>query len=110
MFVSPSKVPLIVSQFIETEVIPKGTIAQKAMSYAIIFSLNERWNSLLKDESVISLMKMAGIMNEENLLDLDYLHSMGTFVINKVNNLPLFGYVLDETDIEKIYSIAKSMA
>jgi len=110
MFISPSKVPLIVSQYIETEVIPKGTIAQKAMSYAIIFAFNEKWNSFMKNEKIVSSAKLAGAMNEDGLIDIDYLHKMSNFVISKVNNLPLFGYVLDETDIEKIFNISKGMA
>lgn len=110
MFVSPSKVPLIVSQYIESEVIPKGSVAQKAMAYAVIFAFNERWNSFLANSTVLNGMKMAGAMSKDGLIDLDYLYNMGTFVINKVNNLPLLGYVLDENDIEKLYTIGKGMA
>ncbi|MGN1038054.1 MAG: hypothetical protein ACI4P0_01500 [Mailhella sp.] len=53
-------------------------------------------------------MKMAGVLDDAGMIDIDLAHNMATFAMDKAGTVNIAGYLADSSDIEQIYNIAKS--
>lgn len=108
MKMNHTDIPAIFAQFLDSNVTPKAGDLQKGVAYGIAFVLNFRLNYFM--EKYGPYLKMAGILGDDGMLDLDVAHNMARFILEKTGRLNLLGYFVDSSDVEQIYQIAKSYA
>lgn len=109
ILIAQNKVPLIVSQYIETCVVPKASGLLAAAAWGSIFLSNRLINNFFKVEKNKEFLKMTEIMNTDENIDIDNAYETLKFIIDKSKKIEVFGWVIDDKDIEKIYEIAKEM-
>ena len=108
MKINHTDIPAIFAQFLDSNVAPKAGDLQKGIAYGIAFVLNFRLNFFM--ETYGPYLKMAGILGDDGMLDMDVAHNMAKFILEKTGRLNLLGYFVDSSDVETIYQIAKGYA
>lgn len=105
---SPRDVPAIVTAFIEREVAPHGTGLQKAMAFGAAFLLQRRAPELIAANE--ARLKALGLMTDDGMLDLDMIHEMLAFSLQKAGKVEVAGVILGEDDVHKMYDLASQLA
>lgn len=100
-----SNLSIIFAEYIDNVIAPQASTWQKLGAYFLSYTINNRMNVILENYSPI--MKMAGIMNDNGEIDLNYTYDMMKDVSNKAGKVNILGYNMDSSDIEAIYRIAK---
>lgn len=106
MFVSANQIQIGITNFIEQEVAAKAVGFQKFATYFILPKINGivanyinnlKGNEFLKD-----------LFSESGNVDIDALYNMCKKAIQKSGSFEIFGVILGETDIDKIYSYIRN--
>lgn len=111
MKMSPGDVPALLGAYVDQEVAPKASGLQKFGAYAGVFVVQNRAAHLLQDPKIKKLLASSGALDEAGLLDVDYLHNMAKFAMNKAGGtVTVAGLILDGNDVESLYKLAQSFA
>ncbi len=105
MKIATTDIPAILGQFIDAQIAPQASGMQKFGSYAMLFVVNNKLQEIVAQYTPI--MRMTGIMSEDGMIDLEYLHNMMADAIGHAGKVNVLGYLVDASDIESIYSIAQ---
>lgn len=106
MKINHTDIPAIFSQFLDAAVAPQATGMQKFGAYAAAFIVQSRMPQIMAQYGLV--MKMAGVLDDAGMIDIDLAHNMATFAMEKAGTVNIAGYLADSSDIEQIYNIAKS--
>lgn len=110
MKMSPTDIPALIGAFVDQEVAPKASGLQKFMAYAGVFVAQARTGQMLQDPKVREMLAQSGAMDESGMLDVEYLHNMAKFAMEKTGTVMIGGLVLDAGDVEKVYALSKTFA
>ncbi len=106
MKINHTDIPAIFSQFLDAAVAPQATGMQKFGAYAAAFIVQSRMPQIMAQYGPV--MKMAGVLGEDGMIDIDLAYNMAKFAMDKAGTVNIAGYLADSSDIEQIYNIAKS--
>lgn len=106
MKISSTDIPAIFAQFLDVAVAPKASGWQKWGAYAAAFVMQNRLPQIMEQYGPI--MQMAGVLGEDGMIDLDLAHNLAAYATEKSGKVNVAGYLVDSSDIEQIYQIAKS--
>lgn len=107
MLVSVNSISSIVKDFIQTAVIPKapGPLMQFGLGFMTPYIPMTVDQQLTK---YLPTLKMIGLVNENGHIDLEKAKMSAINALDQVSGkLNVFGYMIDRTDIESLYSIAQ---
>ena len=105
MKVSTQDIPAIMGQFIDAQIAPQATGMQKFGTYAMLYVVNNKLQQIVTQYTPI--MKMTGIMTDDGMIDLEYLHGMTSDAMAHAGKVNVLGYLMDASDIESLYAIAQ---
>lgn len=108
MKISHTDIPAIFMQFLDAAIAPKANGMQKFCAYAAAFIVQSRMPQIV--ERYAPVMRMAGIMSDDGMIDLDLAHNLAAFAIDKAGKVNVCGYMMDSADVEQIHQIAKGYA
>ena len=107
MKIATQDIPAIMAQFIDSQVAPQASGLQKFGSYAMLFVVQNKMPEIITRYTPI--MQMTGIMSEDGMIDLEYLHNMASEAMNHAGKVNLLGYLMDASDVESLYAIAQRL-
>ena len=108
MKINHTDIPAIFAQFLDVSIAPKATGWQKFGAYAAAFVVQTRMPNIMEQYGPV--MKMAGVLDEEGMIDIGLAHNLAAYAIERSGKVDVAGYLVDSSDIEQIYQIAKSYA
>lgn len=108
MRIAHTDIPAIFAQFLDMTVAPKATGWQKFGAYAAAFVVQSRLPQIMEQYGPV--MKMAGVLDEQGMIDLDLAHNLAAYAMDKSGKVDVAGYLADSSDVETLYQIAKSHA
>lgn len=108
MKINHTDIPAIFAQFLDVAVAPKASGWQKWGAYAAAFVVQNRLPQIMEQYGPI--MQMAGVLGEDGMIDLDLAHNLAAYATEKSGKVNVAGYLVDSSDVEQIYQIAKSYA
>lgn len=102
MFVNTERIQIGVTNYIEQEVASKAVGFQKFATYFVLPKVNkviEHYMVQLRDNPI-----MKDMFNENGDVDIDELYNMSKQAVRKSGQFAVYGVLLNESDIDKIYS------
>ena len=105
MKISTQDIPLIMTEYVDSQVAPKANGMQRFGVYSMLYAVNNKMPEILQRYAPI--MKMTGIMDDAGVIDVEYLHNMAADAMSHAGNVNLLGFVMDGTDVESLYAIAQ---
>ena len=109
MQVSVSDIPVILGKYVDAEIAPKADSVRRFGIYGFLFVIQNKVNQFLEPYS--PALSAAGVLVENGtMIDLDVGYEMAKFAMEKTGKVELFGYLMDMSDIESLYAIAKGFA
>lgn len=103
-------VPAVIGAFVDEELAPQAHGLQKAMLYGGLFVVQRQAGNVLASPDVQNRLKMAGVMDEAGLIDIDYAYDMARFALEKTGKVTALGITFDARDAEKLYQLAGRVA
>ena len=108
MKINHADIPAIFAQFLDVAVAPKASGWQRFGAYAAAFVMQARLPQIMEQYGPI--MQMAGVLDEQGMIDIDLAHNLATYAMEKSGKVNVAGYLVDSSDVETIYQIAKGYA
>lgn len=110
--VHPQDVGAIYAAYVDSEIGPKASSAlQKFWAYGSTFVVQRKAQEYLSDPARVSQLTAIGIMTPDGMIDMDFLKEMCGHAMEKSGGrLEAMGLILDQSDVEKVYSISRSFA
>lgn len=108
MKMSHTDIPALFAQFLDAAVAPKANGWQKFGAYAAAFVVQNRMPQIMEQYGPV--MKMAGVLGEDGMIDVELAYNLGKYAIGKAGTVNVAGYLVDSSDIEQMYQLAKSYA
>lgn len=108
MTINTSDIPQILATYVDTEIAPKTVGLQKLITYGMLGMAQRKTDALVAHYSPI--LKAAGIMPSDTTIDLELAHDIAKFAMDKTGQVSVMDYIMDSSDVESIYSIAKGYA
>lgn len=108
MKINHTDIPVIFAQYLDSSVAPKATGWQKFGAYAAAFVIQYRVPQIM--EQYGSVMRMAGVLGDDGMIDIDVAHNLAAYAIEKSGKINVAGYLVDSSDVEELYQIAKNYA
>ena len=106
--ISGQNLGIAMGNFLEQELIPKSDGLRKVLLYMAIPVLGAQTQQMLNQyKPAISAL---GAMTEDDMIDLDILYPRLKDAVHKAGKVPLMGIIFDESDVDKLYNIAKQLA
>ena len=102
MFASVNQIQIGIVNFIEQEVATKAVGFQKFAIYFVLPKVKDIVANYVNNLRTSDFLK--DLFNESGNVDLDTLYNMCKSAIQKSGSFEIFGIILNETDIDKIYS------
>jgi hypothetical protein len=102
MFVNTEQIQIGVTNFIEQEIASKAVGFQKFATYFVLPKINNvvaHYMLELKDNPIVKDM-----FNENGDVNIDELYNMAKQAVRKSGQFAVYGVLLDESDIDKIYT------
>lgn len=101
MRMSIDKVPVVLTEFLDTVLLPKSTSTTQTFMSAFAIGVAGR--------RLQGMFKSAGLADGSGMLDLDELEAAANAAISKaqVIDIPVIGYRADADDIRRLFQIAK---
>lgn len=102
MFVNTERIQIGVTNYIEQEIASKAVGFQKFITYFALPKVNKvvaNYMLQLKDNPILSDM-----FNENGDINADEVYNMAKQAVRKSGQFSVYGVILDETDIDKIYA------
>lgn len=108
MKMNHTDIPAVFAQFLDAAVIPKATGWQRFGAGAAAFVVQHRLPQIMEQYGPV--MKMAGVLGEDGTIDIDLAHNLAAYAMDKAGRVDVAGYLMDSSDIEQMYQIAKGYA
>lgn len=108
MRINHTDIPTIFAQYLDTAYMPKANGWQKFGAGAAAFIMQHRMPQIMEQYGPV--MRMAGVLGEDGMIDLELAHNLSKFAMDKAGNVNIAGYLVDSSDVETIYQIAKGYA
>ena len=108
MRINSTDIPAIFAQYLDASIAPKASGWQKFGAYAAAFVVQARLPQIMEQYGPV--MKMAGVLDEQGMIDIDLAHNLAAYAMEKSGKVNVAGYLVDSSDIEQIYQIAKGYA
>lgn len=105
MKLDPQNIPLVMAEYVDSQVAPKANGMQRFGVYSMLYAVNTKMPEILQRYAPI--MKMTGIMDDAGVIDVEYLHNMASDAMSHAGSVNLMGFVMDGTDVESLYAIAQ---
>lgn len=102
MFVNTERIQIGVTNYIDQEIGSKAVGFQKFATYFVLPKVNkviEHYMVQFKDNPI-----MKDMFNENGDVNIDELYSMSKQAVRKSGQFAVYGVLLNESDIDKIYS------
>lgn len=102
MFVNTEQIQIGVTNFIEQEIAAKAVGFQKFATYFVLPKINkviEHYMQVLKENPIV-----ADFFNENGDVNIDELYNMAKMAVRKSGQFAVYGVLLNESDIDKIYA------
>lgn len=106
--ISGQNLGIAMGQFLEQELIPQSDGIRKVMLYMAIPVLGTQAQQMI--EQYKPAIKALGAMSEDGMIDLDVLYPRLKDAVHKAGKVPVMGIIFDESDVDKLYAIAKQLA
>lgn len=112
MKIAPSDVATLYAAFVDNEIAPKAaTGVQRFLAYGSVYMVNRKVGEYLSDPRRVEQLRQAGIMDENGMIDMDYVREMATFALQKSGGkIQAMGLILDQGDIDTAYRLAQHIA
>lgn len=112
MKISPNDVPVVLAGFIEREIAPKATSGtQRFLTYSAAYIVSNKAKEMLQRENYVKNMHEIGIMDDEGMIDLDFLKEMASYSMKQAGGkVEVMGVVLDQGDIDSAYQLGRTVA
>lgn len=101
-------IPTIFAQYLDTAFMPKANGWQKFGAGAAAFVVQHRMPQIMEQYGPV--MRMAGVLGEDGMIDLELAHNLGKFAMEKAGTVDIAGFIVDSSDVEQIYNIARAYA
>lgn len=99
-----------VIEYFNQEILSKAA-GWKKFSTALLFNMyNTKLPELIIALANNPLIKLTGIIDENNRVDLEALYTYAKDAIQKSGQFELMGIIFTESDVDKLYSIARTQA
>ena len=108
MKMNHTDIPAVFAQFLDAAVMPKASGWQKFGAGAVAFVVQARLPQIMEQYGPV--MKMAGVLGEDGMLDIDLAYNLSKYAMEKAGKVNVAGYLVDGSDIDQIYQIAKGYA
>lgn len=108
MRIAHTDIPAIFASYLDVSIAPKATGWQKFGAYAAAFVVQARLPQIMEQYGAI--MKMAGVLDDQGMIDIDLAHNLAAYAMERSGKVDVAGYLVDSSDIEQMYQIAKSYA
>ena len=108
MRIAQTDIPAIFAQYLDVAIAPKATGWYKFGAYAAAFVVQSRLPQIMEQYGPV--MKMAGVLDEQGMIDIDLAHNLAAYAMEKSGKVNVAGYLVDSSDVEQIYQIAKGYA
>jgi hypothetical protein len=108
MRINHSDIPAIFAQYLDASIAPKASGWQKFGAYAAAFVVQARLPQIMEQYGPV--MKMAGVLDEQGMIDIDLAHNLAAYAMEKSGKVNVAGYLVDSSDVEQIYQIARAYA
>lgn len=106
--ISGQNLGIAMGNFLEQELIPQSDGLRKVLLYMAIPVLGAQTQQMIDQyKPAISVL---GAMTEDGMIDLDILYPRLKDAVHKAGKVPLMGIIFDESDVDKLYNIAKQLA
>ena len=105
MKISTSDIPAIIGQYVDSEVAPIASGMQKFGAYSLVFVIQNKIKDIIDQYG--PTMKMIGIMDDEQMLDMDAAREMASFAMQKAHKVNVLGFIMDKHDIDSLYTISQ---
>lgn len=93
----------------DTEIAPKADSFRKFGIYSALFVIQGKVNQFI--EPYAPMLSAAGVLSEDKTsIDLDNSYEVAKFAMEKTGKVELLGYLMDMSDVEALYAIAKGFA
>ena len=102
MFVNTERIQIGVTNYIEQEIASKAVGFQKFATYFVMPKVNkiiEHYMQQLKGNPI-----MSDNFNENGDVNVDEIYNMAKQAVRKSGQFAVYGVILDESDIDKIYT------
>lgn len=102
MFVNTEQIQIGVTNFIEQEIAAKAVGFQKFATYFVLPKINkviEHYMQAFKENPIV-----ADFFNENGDVNIDELYNMAKMAVRKSGQFAVYGVLLNENDIDKIYT------
>lgn len=106
--ISAENLGLALGNYLETELVPQSTGLQKVGLYLAIPTLQGKAPEMLKQ--FMPALSFLDSMNDDGTICLDGLYPKIKEAVHKAGKVPVMGIIFDETDVDKLYSIALKYA
>ena len=112
MKLSPDQIALLYGNYVDQEIAPKASNGlQRFVAYGSVYMVQKRVQDYLSDPDRVETLKASGIMTDDGFIDGDYVREMATFAMQKSGGkVQAMGLILDQSDIDTMYSLGQSLA
>jgi hypothetical protein len=105
MFVNTQQIQIGITNFIEQELGNKAVGFQKFAIYFVLPKINKIIDNYMQQFKGNPIFK--DMFNENGDMDLDELYNMSKQAVRRSGQFSLYGVILDESDIDKLYTYIK---
>ena len=105
MFVPIDQVKVGVANFVEREIATKATGLQKFLSYCAVPLVGRTIDGYAAQFSQNPVMAL--FFNDNKEVNIDELYNMAKSAVRKSGQFTVYGIILGETDIDRIYNYIK---
>ena len=102
MFVNIERVQIGLMNFIEEEIAKKAVGANKFITYMAMPIIQKKVEKTILSFSENELTK--DMFDENHNIDIDVVYNMAKNAIRKSGQFSVYGVILNETDIDKLYA------
>ncbi|WP_288229723.1 hypothetical protein [uncultured Desulfovibrio sp.] len=112
MKIAPADIATIYAGFVENELAPKAASGlQRFAAYGSVFVAQRKATDFFGDPDRVAQLKTIGVMDNDGMIDLDYVREMASFAMQKSGGkVTAMGLILDQSDIDKLYQLGKAVA
>lgn len=101
--ISLSKIQNVLPEFVDTRLMPSAPSAMKWILGGSTFLILRRADAIIAQ--YLPMMKMAGLVNGNNQLDIELTKGFLNSAFDKSGNITMYGFTFDKTDGEALIGI-----
>lgn len=101
--ISLSKIQNVLPEFVDTRLMPSAPSAMKWILGGSTFLILRRADAIIAQ--YLPMMKMAGLVNDSNQLDIELTKGFLNSAFDKSGNITMYGFTFDKTDGEALIGI-----